>query len=133
MNGCGSVPIKLYCRKQITAQIRPSGHSLPAHDGEQCPYFYIYLFSLFLGRGDAPEAYGGSQASGLIGAAAAGAYTTAIAMPDPGRVCDLHHNSQQRWILNPLSEARDRTRVLMVPRRIRFRCTTTGSPTVSLL
>ena len=29
------------------------------------------------------------------------AYTTAIATQDPSRVCDLHHSSQQRWILNP--------------------------------
>ena len=34
---------------------------------------------------------------------------------------DLHHSSQQRGILNPLSKskARDRTRNLMVPNRIR--------------
>ena len=31
------------------------------------------------------------------------AYTTAIAMPDPSHVCDLHHSSRQSWILNPLS------------------------------
>jgi len=35
------------------------------------------------------------------------AYTTATARPDPSRVCDLHHSSQQHQILNPLSEARD--------------------------
>ena len=34
------------------------------------------------------------------------ASTTAIAAPDPSHVCDLHHHSQQRWILNPLSKAR---------------------------
>ena len=35
------------------------------------------------------------------------AYTTAIATatPDPGCICNLHHSSQQRRILNPLSEA----------------------------
>ena len=27
------------------------------------------------------------------------AYTTAIAMRDPSRICDLYHNSQQLWIL----------------------------------
>ena len=27
----------------------------------------------------------------------------------------LHHSSQEHWILNPLSKARDQTRVLMVP------------------
>ena len=40
------------------------------------------------------------------------AYTTAIATPDPSLVCDFHHSSQQREILNPLSEARDRTHIL---------------------
>ena len=39
------------------------------------------------------------------------AYTTAIAMPDPSCVCDIHHSSRQRRILNPL--ARDGTRILM--------------------
>ena len=29
------------------------------------------------------------------------AYTTATAMPDPIRVCDLHHSSRQRQILKP--------------------------------
>ena len=41
------------------------------------------------------------------------AYATAIAMWDLIRVCDLHHSSQQHQILNPLSGARDRTRILM--------------------
>ena len=39
-------------------------------------------------------------------------------MPDLSCVCDLRHSSQQCWILNPLSEARDRTSNLMVPSRI---------------
>ena len=33
----------------------------------------------------------------------------AVAMLDPSRVCNLYHSSQRRWILNPLSKARDRT------------------------
>ena len=37
------------------------------------------------------------------------AYTTATAAQDLTLFCDLHHSSLQRWILNPLSEARDRT------------------------
>ena len=40
------------------------------------------------------------------------AYATAIAMPDPRHVCDLHRNSQQHRILNPPSEARGRTYIL---------------------
>ena len=31
------------------------------------------------------------------------------ATPGPSYIFDLHHSSGQRWILNPLSEARDRT------------------------
>ena len=55
------------------------------------------------------------------------AYTTATAMPDPSHVCNLHHSSQHRRILNPLSEARDRTLSLVVPSCIRFRCAMTGT------
>ena len=35
------------------------------------------------------------------------AYTTAIATPDPSRVGNLHHSSEQHQIHYPLSEARD--------------------------
>ena len=46
------------------------------------------------------------------------AYATAIATPDPSRICNLHHSSPQHWILNPLSKVRDQTCNLMVPSRI---------------
>ena len=36
-------------------------------------------------------------------------YTTATAMPDPSHACDRRCSLQQCRILNPLSEARDRT------------------------
>ena len=41
------------------------------------------------------------------------AYATATATPNPSQVCDLHHSSWQRQILNPLNKARDWTRILM--------------------
>ena len=41
------------------------------------------------------------------------AYAPATATPDPSYVCDLYHSSQQGQILNPLSEDRDWTRILM--------------------
>ena len=41
------------------------------------------------------------------------AYATAMAMWDPDHICDLHHSSWQHWIPDPLSEARDRTYILM--------------------
>ena len=53
-------------------------------------------------------------------------YTTAT--PDLSHICDLHHSSWQRQILNPLSEARDRTCNLMVPSQIRFCCIMMGTP-----
>ena len=61
-------------------------------------------------------AYGSSQAWGQIRAAAAG----------------LHHGSRQRQILNPLSEARDRTCNLMDTSRIRFCCAVTVTPSAIL-
>ena len=41
------------------------------------------------------------------------AYTTATITQDPSHNCDLHHSSQQCHIPFPLSEARDRTHILM--------------------
>ena len=47
------------------------------------------------------------------------AYTTATTTQDPSCVCDLPHSSQQREILNPLSEARDRTGIFMDTSQVR--------------
>ena len=41
------------------------------------------------------------------------AYTIGTAAWDPSHICDLHHTSWQHWIPDPLSEARDRTRIFM--------------------
>ena len=54
--------------------------------------------------------------------------TTATAISDPSRICDLHHSAQQCQILNPLSKARVRTRVLTDTSWVRFRCASAGSP-----
>ena len=79
------------------------------------PSYHLFIFFFFLAFGlfmAAPTTYGGSQARGLIRTVATG----------------LYHSSWQRWILNQLSKARDRTRHLMVPSLIRFHCTMTGTP-----
>ena len=62
-------------------------------------FFLIYLFFIFCLFTASPVAYGDSQARGPTGAVAASLHHS--------HVCDLHHRSQQRWILNLLSEARD--------------------------
>ena len=49
-------------------------------------------------------------------------------MVDLTHICDLYHSSWQNQILNPLSEARDQTRNLMVLSRIHFHCATMGTP-----
>ena len=46
------------------------------------------------------------------------AYATATVTPDPIRVCNLYHSSWQRRLLNPLSEARDRTSILVETSRV---------------
>ena len=74
--------------------------------------FVLFVFPVLFRA--VPIAYGGSQTGGLIEAVAAG----------------LRHSSRQHQILNPLSKARDPTCSLMVPSQIRFRCATTGTPTV---
>ena len=56
------------------------------------------------------------------------AYATFPATGEPSRVCDLHHSFLLLFFLNPLSEARDRIRVLLDTSQIRFRCATTGTP-----
>ena len=56
------------------------------------------------------------------------AYTTATAMQDLSCICDLHHSSWQHQILNPLSQARDWTCILMDTSRVRYGWATTGTP-----
>ena len=54
------------------------------------------------------------------------AYTTATW--DPSHLCNLHHSSWQRWIPDPLTEARDQAHILMHTSWICFCCTTKGTP-----
>ena len=48
-----------------------------------------------------------------IRAAAASLHHTATAMPGPSHVCDVDRSSQQCWVFNPLSGARNLTSNLM--------------------
>ena len=67
---------------------------------------FFFFFSLFRA---APMAFGSFQARGRIRTAAASLYHKATATRDPSLVCNLHHSLRQRWVLNPLSKARDQT------------------------
>ena len=48
------------------------------------------------------------------------ATATATATPDPNHACNLHHSSQQHWILNPLCKVRNRTLILMDPSQVGY-------------
>ena len=69
----------------------------------------LILFSLFTAT---PAVYGSSRAR-VESEMQLLAYTTATAMLDLLHILDLRHSLRQRWILNPLSEARDRTLILL--------------------
>ena len=43
-----------------------------------------------------------------------------MAMWDPSLICDPHHSSWHHQILNPLSEARDRTQESLQPHHLTF-------------
>ena len=60
------------------------------------------------------------------------AYATVTAARDQSCNCNLHHSSQQHQIPDPLSEARDRTHILMDTSQIRFHCATTGTASPQL-
>ena len=74
--------------------------------------FFVFVFVfVFFGphpwHMEAPRLWVQSQLQPL-------AYTTVTATLDLSHVCDLYHSSQQHWIPNSVSEARDQTRVFMV-------------------
>ena len=85
----------------------------------------FFFFSVFRAT---PAAYGGSQAMGQIGATAAGPAPQPQQCRIQACVCNLHHSSQQRQTVYPLSKARDWTCNLMVPSWICLLCAMTGPP-----
>ena len=98
------------------------------------PPLFFFLFFPFLLFRAAPAAYGGSQATGYIRAAAAGlqhshSQSHSNARSEPR----LRPTPQQHRILNPPSKARDRTHTIMVPSHIRFHCAAMGTPPLGLL
>ena len=84
------------------------------------------FFSLFFFKSHT-VACGSSQAKGQTGAAVA-SLDHSQTTQDPSFICNLHHSSQQRLILNPLSEARDRTCVLMDTSQFHYCWATVETP-----
>ena len=76
------------------------------------PMLFIYLFLSFVFLGPHPRHMEVPRLGVRIRATAAG-YATTIATRDPSCISDLHHSSRQHCFLNPLSQARDWTWVLM--------------------
>ena len=66
-------------------------------------------------------AYGSSQDRGQYSCGP-------IQQPQQQGICNLHDSSQQCRILNPPSEARDRTCILMDTSWVHFCCATAGAP-----
>jgi len=85
------------------------------------PFFFYFIF-LFLGNWHMEIPRPGVQSELQLPA-----YTTATATWGLSHICDLHHSSQQCRIPDPLSEARDRTCILMDPSWVHFHCSTMGT------
>ena len=54
-------------------------------------------------------------------------------MQDPSLICNLYHSSQQRWILNPLSKARDWTYILMDTSQVHYHWAMRETPQIFIL
>ena len=104
------------CNLVVPSQI----HQPLSHDGNSWVCFWLWFFWSFclfllgphLWHMEVPRLGVESELQLL-------AYTTATARRDPSHIYNLHHSSWQRRILNPLSEARDRTCNLVVPSQSR--------------
>ena len=86
-----------------------------------CLFVCLFVLGLYLGHMEVPRL-------GVESELQLPAYATATATREPSHVCSLHHSSRQCWILNPLSEARDQTGVLMDTSQVHYHWATAGTP-----
>ena len=88
-------------------------------------YFFFFFFFCFLGshpwHTEIPRV-------GVKSGLQLPDYATATATWNPSCICTLHHSSQQCWISDPLSEARDWTHILMDISWTHFCCAIMGTP-----
>ena len=88
---------------------------IPPNGAQAFPFLHILVdifLSFFFFLMAEPKAYGISQARGWIRAAAV-TYATATATRNLRHICNLYHSLQQCQVLDPLSEARAWTHILM--------------------
>ena len=90
------------------------------------PHLSIFLFLVFFGPHPQHTEVSGL---GIKLELQLPAYIKAEATQDLSCVFDLHRNSQQHWILNPVIKARDQTRVLMDTSRVHYRWANRNSNT----
>ena len=100
-------------------------------DNSSFNFFLIFKFNFFLLFRATPAAYGGSQLGAELELQLL-AYVTATVMCKPSLICNLHHCSRQRQILNPLSKARDWTHNPMDTSWVCYHWATKGTPKISL-
>ena len=93
-----------------------------------CFLFFIFIFILFLSFQCCNPWRSEVLRLGVELELQLPAYTIVTAMPDPSCICDLHHNSWKRWILDLLSEARDQICILMDASHMLFHWAMTETP-----
>ena len=98
----------------LTPTLLPTCHMTWAKHSILSLYFPISFFFLFFSSFFFFFKWPHMEVPGLGGESKLQlpAYTTATATPDPSHICDPRHSLRQHWILNPLTEARDRTHIL---------------------
>ena len=88
----------------------------------------IFSFSFFVLLGPCPWHRLGVESEPQLPA-----YAIAIATQDLSHICDLHHSSWQCQILNPLSEAMNRSLILRDTSQVRYHWATMGTPSFLFL
>ena len=88
---------------------------------------FIYLFIYLLTFRATSVAYGGSQLRGPVGATAVSLHHSHSNIGSKPHLWSLQHSPQQHQILNPLSQAKDHTRTLLVSCWVRCGCARMGT------
>ena len=114
--------------KYFSKIIRPIKNNFHIYKNIQLSFIFCFL-GLYLWHMEIPR-LGVKSELQLLAYATATAAATATWVPSC--VCNLHHSSWQRCILNSLSEARDQTRILMDSSQVHNQLSHNGNSNNSL-